>query len=1072
MPDLPPSTLQHLLINASAGSGKTYQLARRYAHLLTLGASPEGIAAMTFTRKAAGEFFNRILRRLAELARHPETAAAFFKGVEPPPLSSTDYRQLLRKVTRSLQKLRLGTLDSFFAGMVRCFPLELGLAAGARVMQEDETALARAEALDALLADLHADEDRNALQMLTEAYKQATFGAGEKSVEATLEQWALEGLELWQDSPEGSWGDAQRIWQGKLPTVKPLTEVVAQVRAAFCPPHDPGRDLLDETLDAVLQTQPGMTLPKRTKELLEKLAEQWPELQRGRGELMWMRKRIALDPGAARAWQQLAEQLMLREYLVRAQRTRGLAQVTSMLAAHYQRQVRARGRLSFADVQRVLARAVRERSPWLGSEDGDLWYRLDSRHEHWLLDEFQDTSRTQWQVLAALVDEVIQDREGTRSFFAVGDPKQSIYLWRQAEPDLFQDIQRAYPAQPEGGLHTLPLSQSFRSAQPVLDTVNAVFGDSSRIESLLPAGCLKGFAFQTHTAAKTTLTGHAALLCPTKREGEPHADSTAVLAVLLQELQPLQRGLSCAVLVRSNKDATELAEALRQQTGMEVVCESDQHPCTDNAITLALLSLLQLAAHPSDTQALEHLRMTPLWTLLEKEGLGWRYHISAVQRQVLEEGFAAFAETWLEQLRELALPLDAFHKARLSQFADLAAEFDAHGSRDVDAFLRHARDYPLRVRGSPQAIQVMTVHASKGLEFDIVMLPRLDTDAMDKLRREEWLVSRDAQGVSWVLQTPLRVFADFDPVIQAELTEAKRRGAFESLCRLYVAMTRAKRALYLIVEPKKKSATAVRESTLLRAALGDQARGESPSPLYEIEWQTGEPTWHLREMRSPSTDAPPPSVVHEPLGEILRRTQPMPRRRTPSGEESFRVKGAVLFSAGREPGRRLGTCVHELFSDIEWLPERSALESRWLAAGRLSTHDLAAAADTTEALAYRLVKAVCDSEAGRAVFLPRSPRAEVWRERPFDLIMAGEWISGVFDRVIVERDSEGRATSAWIVDFKTDEVSSEAAIQEKTAGYAPQLALYRRAVARLTGAPMDQIRTSLLLVRVCRLVEA
>jgi ATP-dependent exoDNAse (exonuclease V) beta subunit len=1071
MPDLPTSSLQHLLINASAGSGKTYQLARRYAQLLTLGACPEGIAAMTFTRKAAGEFFNRILRRLAELARHPDTAAAFFEGVEPPPLTSTDYRLLLRKVTRSLQKLRLGTLDSFFAGMVRCFPLELGLAAGARVMQEDETALARAEALDALLADLHADEDRHALQMLTEAYKQATFGAGEKSVEATLEQWAREGLELWQDSPEGSWGDAERIWQGKLPTVKPLAEVVAQVRAAFCPPHDPGKDLLEETLDAVLQTQPGMTLPKRTKELLEKLAEQWPELERGRGELMWMRRRITLDPGAARAWQELAQQLMLREYLVRAQRTRGLAQVTSMLAAHYQRQVRARGRLSFADVQRVLAHAVRERSPWLGFEDGDLWYRLDSRHEHWLLDEFQDTSRTQWQVLAALVDEVIQDREGTRSFFAVGDPKQSIYLWRQAEPGLFQDIQRAYPAQAEGGLHMLPLSQSFRSAQPVLDTVNAVFGDSSCIESLLPAGCLKGFAFQTHTAAKAGLTGHAALLCPTKNEAQPDTDSTTVLAALLQELQPLEHGLSCAVLVRSNKDATELAEALRQQTGMEVVCESDQHPCTDNAITLALLSILQLAAHPSDTQALEHLRMTPLWPLLEKQGQGWRYHISAVQRQILEEGFAAFAESWLGQLRELPLSLDAFHTLRLSQFADIAAEFDAHGSRDVDAFLRHTRDYPLRVRGSPQAIQVMTVHASKGLEFDIVMLPRLDSDAMDQLRREDWLISRDAQGVRWVLQTPLRVFAEFDPCIQAELTEAKRRGAFESLCRLYVAMTRAKRALYLIVEPKKKSATAVRESTLLRAALGDQSRAESPSPLYEVEWQTGDPSWHLRETRKPSTEAPT-LVLQEPLGEILRRTQPMPRRRTPSGEESFRVKGAVLFSAGREPGRRLGTCVHELFSDIEWLPEMSTLDSRWLAARRLSPDDMNSDADTTEAMAYRLVKAVCDSEAGRAVFLPSSRQAEVWRERPFDLIMAGEWISGVFDRVIVDRDTDGRPVSAWIVDYKTDEVSSEAAIQEKIVGYAPQLALYRRAVARLTGVSLENIRTSLLLVRACRLVEA
>lgn len=1067
MSDAKPQPLQHLLINASAGSGKTYQLARRFAHLLTLGARPEGIAAMTFTRKAAGEFFNRILRRLAELARDPGGAQAFFQGAVPEAPEGTDYPTLLRQVVRRLHRLRLGTLDSFFAGMVRCFPLELGLAAGARVMQEDETAMAREEALDALLQELFTAEDHAPLKLLTEAYKQATFGAGEKSVESTLQQWALDGLELWQDSPADGWGEANVIWRGGLPKARPMEEVVTAVRAAFVPPHEGGRELLDQTLAAVMETRPGQPMPKRVEELLKKLAEQWEELERGRGELMWMRKRLPLDAASARAWRELALQLMVRECLVRADRTRGLARVTSTLARQYDREVRSRGRLSFADVQRVLAAAVRDRSPWLGGE-GDLWYRLDGRHDHWLLDEFQDTSRTQWQVLGALVDEVIQDAEGERSFFAVGDPKQSIYLWRQAEPDLFEDIQKAYPAHPEGGLHTQPLSQSFRSAQAVLDAVNAVFGSTEVIESMLPRGCLKGFAFQPHTAAQRHLTGHAALVSPARLESEEN-DTTAVLAALLQELEPLKRGLSCAVLVRSNSEASRLAEALRAKTGMEVVCESDQHPCTDNAATLALLSILQLAAHPGDGQALEHLRMTPLWPLLEREGRGWRYHIAAVQRRVVEDGFAAFAEEWLALLRGQGIALDDFHGRRLAQFADIAAEFDAAGSRDIDGFLRHARDYPLRVRGSPQAVQVMTIHASKGLEFDIVMLPKLDGDAMDKLRREELLVSRDAGGVRWVLQTPLRVFADFDPVLKAELEEARRRGAFESLCRLYVAMTRAKRALYLVVEPRKKSATAVKESALLRETLGGGGC-ESPSPVYEVEWQTGDPAWHVQEKRDPAP-VPEAVVFEEPLGEVLRRTQPMPRRRTPSGEESFRVKGSVLFSAGREPGRRLGTCVHELFAEIEWLQPWDEVQARWLDRGLVSLEDLAEGAEGVEADACRMVRRVLESEAGREIFVSAASGGEVWRERPFDLVMDGEWVSGVFDRVMLIRDGAGGAVSAWIVDFKTDDVPDEAALQAKREGYEPQIRLYRTALSKLTGLGPEKIRAALIFTRLCRMVE-
>ncbi|SKB08790.1 ATP-dependent exoDNAse (exonuclease V) beta subunit (contains helicase and exonuclease domains) [Prosthecobacter debontii] len=1075
--------LKHLLISASAGSGKTYQLVRRYLHLLALGQEAEGIAAMTFTRKAAGEFFSRILQRLAEMAETPEKAALFFQDMQPPVRADLEYGRLLRRLTRRMHRLSLGTLDSFFAKVTACFPMELGLPAGARVMDEDETAQARREALDSLLQRLYQDPEERGQKALMEAYKQATFGAEEKTVDRTLQDWLAGGLTLWEESAAGltsetrGWGEVRRIWPQALEAAD-LMGAIEELRASFVPLSDAGADLLEETLQAVLETVPGMSLPKRTKELLEKAQANWRELLAGDAELMWMRKKTPVKGAAARALVRLVRTLMGREFVVRAARTRGLSSVIELLSQEYARQVRNRGRLSFADVQRLLSTASTQEGSWVKGA-GELWFRLDGQHQHWLLDEFQDTSRVQWQVIGGLVDEVLQDGGGERSFFAVGDPKQSIYLWRQAEPDLFEDILRNYPPAARGGLHTARLSQSFRSAQPVLDAVNAVFSDRATLETLLPEGALKGFAFETHTAAQTKLTGHAALISPSP-EADLEEPTTALTAQLLQHIQPLQRGLSCAVLVRSNKDAREITETLRSLTGMEIVCESDLHPCMDNAVTLSLLSILSLAAHPGDHRALEHLRMTPLWqsgaaTEREEEKLsdrGWRYAVSKVQNLVVEQGFAAFLKAWTPRVKQAHPQMDAFHARRLAQMADIAAEFDAQGNRDLDDFIRFAREYPLRTRGVTQAVQVMTIHASKGLEFDVVILPRLDGSAMDLARQEDLLVSRGASGVRWVLESPPKIYAQLDSVLSAELIETKRRTAFESLCRLYVAMTRAKRGLYFITETPTKSNAALKESKLLRETLGRQGeRLLQEGSAAVVEWETGDERWFVQHAFVP-TPVPEPLVLHSPLGEVLKQTQPMPRRRTPSGEESFKIKGTVLFGQGREPGRRLGTLVHELMAEVEWTTSLPDLEKRWLSKGLLMLDEVQMEpAQGPVGQALHLVRGVLESTSCQSPFIRPSPQAQLWRERSFDLVLHEEWISGTFDRVILERDSEGRYVSAWIVDFKTDEVAHEAALEEKLAGYRPQLQLYRRAVAKLAAVDESAVRCSLLFMRLQRLVD-
>lgn len=1051
--------LRHILVSASAGSGKTYQLVRRHLHLLALGQPPERIAAMTFTRKAAGEFFQRILQRLSVLSQHGEQPERYFTGMAPLPEQWPEFVDLLRRVTQQLHRLRLGTMDSFFANITACFPLELGLPLGASVMAENEAAQARREALDALLERIHSSRDEHAGRALLEGFKQATFGIEERSAAGSLESWINDHHATWLDTDGLSrWGT---LPEADLHHADDLAAALENLKNHFVPARPKSADFLDQLLGQAAQLEPGSKPEERVEDFLKKSAASWQDLLRGNAVVTWGGGKNPVSGNAARAWVRVAEALLNREIRCRVQRTQGMAALMALYEAEYARRVRSRGRLSFADVQRLLAAATADGAEWADGESGDLWFRLDGRYDHWLFDEFQDTSRVQWNVVRGLVDEVMQDDTGRRSFYAVGDPKQSIYLWRQAEPGLFDDVLREWPHQDQDGLEPQTLSQSFRSAPAVLDAVNAVFASPAGIEAVLP-GCTAGFAFKEHVAAERNrqLSGYAALLSVPKEDGVRASSTAPAVAALLNEIRPLERGLTCAVLVRGNKSANETAEELRLTTGMEIVCESQIHPATDNAVTLALLSLLQLAAHPGDTLALEHLKMTPLWRQIELPERGWRLTCHQVRESVFERGFVGFTEIWTKHVRALLPEMDAFHELRLRQFGEMAAEFDAGGSRDIDAFLQHARDMPMQVRGAANAVQVMTVHKAKGLEFDVVILPDLDGDAMDNVRRRSLIVNRDSTGISWVLQEPPRIFAPLHVALNEELEASKQRSGFESLCRLYVAMTRAKRGLYMIAKPPPRAnESSMKEAQFLRRMLSGEVCGNDGSP-YLTEWQTGDAQWFATSSVV-TPQAPETAVVSRPLGELLREFQPLAKRVTPSGEEDFQVKGSMLFSAGREPGRRLGNLVHELLAHVEWWDAASnmaELESRWQASGLLR-------GEAVETTAVAMVRDVLKSAAVQFAFARPAADAQAWRERPFDLIHQGSWISGVFDRVVVQRDS------VRLIDFKTDEVATEESLSEKVAGYRPQILLYRQALVRLTGLKLEQIESALLFTRNCRLVD-
>ncbi len=1077
--------VNNAIIRASAGSGKTYQLVKRYLRLLALGEPPESIAAMTFTRKAAREFFERILQKLAELAHDPRKAKGYVDELAVPGAALA----LLRKVIKAMDRLRLGTIDGFFASVAKCFPFELGLAGGASIMAEDETTQARIEVMNAMLVEITREKDERAFSEMLEAWKRATVGKELNRPAENLEAWftSLHSLFMECSTPQ-NWGSREVVWPDQTAPAwkaeRDLKQAIENLRDSLDISFfsDKGEQKWEDFFAESMARIAGEPINKEStlKFMLAKERNKTGSLRLGTGEWMMFSKRKVLDLKAGNALADVLDIVVGRELKCRSERTQGRRDVVSRFDTQYERRVRSRGRLAFADLTWLLAgriQALRAGDDWQEQWETmrtEWEYRLDSRFRHWLFDEFQDTSRRQWDVVSNLVDEAATDPEGRRSFFAVGDLKQSLYLWRQAEPELFLDVESRYAkVRMEKGE---PLTTSYRSCGQVLGMVNEVFNKTALLNQNYP-DAMRWWSFDTHQASGSAgaFMGHAALLSAAENEeADAKTCRDELVAALISDIAPLDRGLSCAILTRTNEEAQRISAVLRRLLKVEVVCESEVSVALDNPVTLALMSVLQLAVHPADSYAEQHLRMSPLAAWLNENSanlLG-----AEVRRTVATQGFLAVVRDWAERLRrgrDKNEAWDAFSAWRLSQFYDLAAEFDQGASRDVDAFIQFARGYKVRASEQGRALQVMTIHKAKGLEFDVVIMPHLQSAALDQSSNndsEKLLTRRNEQGeIEWLLDQPPTVLCDRDEALSEAVREDKARLGYQSLCRLYVGMTRAKKALYLVMPARGhgRSEVDLLKSTLVTVKPEKRVVGEVEADCW---YEAGDQEWFKSLTADQETPVPALTAPTEKLGVMIRKIMRPVQRRTPSGEETHTVSGRDLLSPNRESARHYGTLVHELFSRVEWLDKgdtailavsRTGFQPVVSDSGKMPELPTAKMAVPPSA-AEQLVSRTLASPEVLPWFQNPQANREVWREQSFDIMLDSQWISGVFDRVVLEKNRAGEWQRATILDFKTDAVADEAAMKIKADGYAPQMALYRQAVSRLTGLAPAQVRSGLI----------
>ncbi len=752
-------TSLHRRIRASAGTGKTFRLTDRILELLLLGAEPGRLIALTFTRKAAGEFLTKTLLKLAACAAGEADAAAFCARRGLPRRPAADFLVLLKKVTESLDRIEFGTLDSFFFRILAAFAPDLRLGRALRLAPESSDGTNDVSIRRELARELDAGELVADLLRLPGKAKLDPLGTDFGLIQV------IESLHTLYPDP-AAWGVPETIWPSGCPwldfenAAEPDTGEIRQV-----------------VLDALVDLE-NLPFGGKMKAFASRLLEKAPALLADEPVTIFFRKDIELTRAERAAARYAIGRNMgrvLKNRLAQARRWHGIGVVLRGI-----RDRRMREGLRFADLPVLVQRLAKS---------DELQFRLDGWFDHWLIDEFQDTSRIQWRALQPLVDEVLQDASGTRSFFYVGDVKQSIYRFRDGDPTLFDEIFDHYTRHAPGHIVDEELGESRRSAAEVIDVIQKTFSPAALESKVDPAVLDRWRAAWTDHSAHPSNVRPGFSVC-LRDHPDTYWDH---IARIVGESRLLESdNLSCAVLVRRNDDARVAVRELALRN-IAATTESSPRVAASSPAGVAILMATRWVADPSDALARRALAFGPLAP--ERTDF-----VEASLEAFHLRGAAGMVGDWLAVLSARRAALDPASALAIRR---AAREFDGQNSASPRAFAEFFETFASPASARPGTVQVMTIHKSKGLEYDLVFVPVLSDTRIDERSGGETFCG-DERNLGpgtrpWILSLPSEVVCEADPVLQSAGAALRERTAFDNLCALYVAETRAKRALVLLL---------------------------------------------------------------------------------------------------------------------------------------------------------------------------------------------------------------------------------------------------------------------------------
>ncbi|MBL9119306.1 MAG: UvrD-helicase domain-containing protein [Phycisphaerae bacterium] len=1065
--------LEHERILASAGSGKTFRLSGRAIELLRRGAPPETLLASTFTRAAAAEIRDRVLGRLAKAALDAKAreGLAVAGGLAAP--SEAEAIETLERVVAVIDRLQIRTLDSLFASMVMAFAAELGVPPEPRVLDELETSRLEALAVERMLEENDAESLLATIAAINKGHPRLSIGDAILGAVRPVLRIYRQSLPSAWEWPKVAIADADDV-----------RAMVAELAAAA--PRATARQAKAITADLT-----------QLQEVGSHDVEAWGKLLAGgigakvrAGDHTYYGE---LHGDVVAAYEPLVEHAVALAIDAQRRHTLGLRDLAAVFDNAFRAIKASAGAVTFDD----LTFALGDAAALPGMEE--LFFRLDARFRHALLDEFQDTSVPQWRALLPIIREITSGDPNERSLFVVGDLKQSIYGWRGASPALLDRLPALVLEGGELPMRNDTLTRSFRSSQVVLDAVNEVFDGLSTNPALHerdPAhrsaveGWLRNWI--PHTAAKAGLAGVVELHVTPKVEGarnDSRVQQERTLdhaAGVVAELAAAYPRLSIGVLCRRNAPVAGMLNRLRD-SGVAASARG-VGSLLDAASVTAFIAAVTLADHPDHTIACFHVGRSPLGPVV---GLGpddhhadralSRHRVSAALRAKFDrDGYAETFRRW----RDAVLPsVDAREARRLDELIEHAVAFDLAGASerrpaDVSAALGALE---LDEDGGG-GVTVMNVHQSKGLEFDAVVLCDIDQGFRMRTPIAAVRAQGDPQG-PFVRVTRWAAESVRDGEVAKVIDEVTEESYREFLSTLYVALTRAKRGLFVVVGPAEtKSGMSFGNSFagILRGAWCPNAsaagrafsRGDR-GVLAQAEDGTGRTVCATAEPRTSIRLAAPSGL------RIVKATSASERERPilVDGEEA----GPELGAARRWAMLR-GVLAHAMMESIEWAGEEASEDpsnDELLDAARraVATLGVRLAADEELRCCSECLALVRDAlavpEVRRQLVRPKET-CEVRREWRFARIdpKTNGLEQGAIDRLVLTGPRK-QPTSARILDFKTDR---ESAVESSPDGkgtdfgaslvhrYRPQMEAYRTAVAERFRIDPNAISATLILL--------
>ena len=1067
-------------LSANAGSGKTRVLTDRVARLLLDGVEPQRILCLTYTKAAASEMQNRLFRRLGEWAMLDDAplglalAALGVAAVGHDTLARA--RRLFARAIETPGGLRIQTIHSFCATLLRRFPLEAGVSPRftelddrtARLLRDgivEEMADRIAPGIVADLARAYTGEDFGALTAEIARHRagllppldavacRRLYGLpGGMDARALLDQVFLGG---------------EAEWMARVVTILDAgsaNDRKAAARLRALPLDTPTLGTLAD-LEAILLTGAAAKEPYTAK------IGSFPtkDSRAALGPLLNPLEALMARVEAARP---------LRCCLLAAERARLLHAFAGVFLPLYDARKAERGWLDFDDlIQRAKALLTEPSvAQW-------VLFRLDGGIDHILVDEAQDTSPDQWRVIELLAQEFTAGRgarEIERTLFVVGDKKQSIYSFQGADVAAFDRMRNEFSRRLSGAarrLEQLDLLHSFRSSPAILRLVDLTF-DERRRQDL--GGEVRHIAFRSDMPGRVELWP----LVPAGKDPEPenwfdpvdllsdehHAARLArqvarrIRAMIDDGVQiPHEGGFRPVtagdVLILVQRRSDIFAEIIRACKEARLpIAGADRLKLGGELAVRDLSALLAFLATPEDDLSLAAALRSPLFGWTEGQLYDLAHGRPGYLWRALRDHEADHPETTaiLRDLRDQAdylRPFDLIERAltRHDGRRRLLARLGDEAEDGIDELLSQALAYERtdvpsltgfltwlttdevevkrQMEGAGGRIRVMTVHGAKGLEAPVVILP--DTADRTPRERDEIFALEDGALV-WKTAA-----ADSPPQIAAAREARRVRAAAENLRLLYVALTRAQCWLIAAAAGKLDSGEAWHD--LIRQGM--QAAGATQHPDGRMTLTDGD--WP-----APTPGMAPPETPPPALPDWARRPAAEPARAAPL------LSPSDLGGAKALPGEGLaadiamarGSVLHLL---LERLPQHPADD--WDSVARGLAPDLA---DLPDLLAE-----------ARAV-LTAPHLAGLWSQDALLEVavtadLAGRRLLGTIDRLILGPDR------VLAIDYKSN-VEVPATAEATPEGILRQMGAYAEALAQIY--PGQRIETAILWTRTARLM--